>query len=63
MHRVLLRMCWFVNHTLNAIKEILYFNDVLVRTSYDASMSLKENKWDSVSQSEYTRIIENTMFW
>ena len=53
----------YVNHTLNAIKEIWYFNNALVRTSYDASMSLEKNKWDSVSQCEYAKIIESTMFW
>ena len=45
----------YVNHTLNAITEIWQFNGDLVRTPYDASMSIKENKWDSISQSEYAR--------
>ena len=51
----------YVNHILSTIKGTWQFNGALVRTPYDASMSLNKNKWGSVSQFEYARIIESIL--
>lgn len=44
------------------LKRFDSFDVVPARTPYDASMSLKKNKGESVSQSEYAKIIGSVMF-
>ena len=64
-------MFWFMSIThLILLKRFDRLIGALVRTPYDASTtpsdastSLKEYKWDSVSQLEYARIIESIMFF
>ena len=45
-----------------ALKKFNYFGVHLVRTAYDPSIQLKKNKWPSVFQTKYAKIVGSVMF-